>query len=91
MFIYSFVKRCAFIFEKLDTNLCAVRVMHTSKTVVDKEHLKEITEKIKTMEIALDNKLNCLVEILYHKSCYKDFLNKYNQKPLVKSHREVSL
>ena len=50
------MKRCAFIFKKLDTNLCAVQVMHASKTVVDKEHVNETTKKIKTMEIALDNK-----------------------------------
>ena len=37
-------------------NLCAAGVMHASKTAVDKQHIKETTEKIKTMAIALGNK-----------------------------------
>ena len=30
--------------------------MHASKTAVDKQHIKETTEKIKTIAIPLDNK-----------------------------------
>ena len=30
-------------------------------------------------------------ELNYHKSCYKDFVNKYNQKTLVESNDELSL
>ena len=74
--------------------------MHVSKTAVEILHCRERTEKIKTMAIAFDNKailavLSCgdIVsnKLNYHKSCYKDFVNKYNQKTLVESNREVSL
>ena len=45
-----------FICNKPDMNLCAAGVMHASKTAVDKQHIKETTEKIKTMATALGNK-----------------------------------
>ena len=86
--------------NKPDKNLCAAGVMHASKPAVDKQHVKETTEKIKTMAIALDNKSILaklssgdivLNELNYHKSCCKDFVNKYNQKALAESNQEVSL
>ena len=52
------------------------------------------------MAIALDNKpilaklssgYMTLNKLNYHKSCYKDFVNKYNQKALVESNRVISL
>ena len=79
-------------------SLCAVRVMHASKTAVNKQHVKKTTKKIKTM--AMDNKpiLAKLSsgdiatnELNYHQFCYQDFVNKYNQKVLVESNQEVSL
>ena len=89
-----------FICNKPDTKLCAAGVKHASKAAVDKQHVKKTTEKIKTMATDLDNKpiLAKLSsgdilsnELNYHKSCYKDFVNKYNQKSLAGSNREVSL
>ena len=46
-----------FICNKPDINYCAARIMHASRTSVDKQHFKETTEMIKTMGIALDKKL----------------------------------
>ena len=89
-----------FICKKPDKNLCAAGVMHGSKTAVDKQHVEDMTEKIKTMAIALDNKTVLAKlfsgdivsnELNYHKSCYKDFVCKYNQKTLEESNREASL
>ena len=37
-------------------NHCAARVMHASRTAVDKRHFKETTEMIKIAAIALDKK-----------------------------------
>ena len=45
-----------FICNKRDTNFRAAGLIHASKTAVDKQHVKETTEKIKAMAIALDNK-----------------------------------
>ena len=73
-----------FICNKPDKNLCAAGVMHASKTAVDKQHVEDITEK--TMAIALDNKTVLAKlssgDIVSNKSCYKDFVYKYNQKTL---------
>ena len=89
-----------FICNKSDTSLCIAGVLHASKTAVDKQNVKEKTEKIKTMSIALDSKpilaklfSGVIVsnELNYHKTYFKDFLNKYNQKVLAGSNREVSL
>ena len=78
----------------------AAGVMLASKTATDKQYVKETTEKIKTMVFAMDN-MSILTklssrdivsnELNYHKSCYKDFVNKYNQKTLVESNDELSL
>ena len=40
-----------FICNKPDTNICAAGVMNAFKTAVDKQHVKETTEKIKTMAV----------------------------------------
>ena len=89
-----------FICNKPDTKFCAAGVKHASKAAVDKQHVKKTTEKTKTMATDLDNKpiLAKLSsgdilsnELNYHKTCYKDFVNKYNQKSLAESNREVSL
>ena len=75
-----------FICNKLDRS--AAGVMHASKTAVDKQHVKETIEKIKTMIIALDNKSSLAKlssgdiaskKLNYHKPCYNE------------SNREVSL
>ena len=49
-----------FICNKPDTNLCAAELMHASKTAVDKQHVKETTEKI-----TIPFLLNYLVDISY--------------------------
>ena len=74
--------------------------MHTSKIAVDKQHIKETKGKVKTMAIALGNK-PILAKLSrgdivsnglnYHKSCYKDFVSKYNQKVLAESNQKASL
>ena len=93
-------KMVCFICNKPDMNLCAARKIHASKTAVDKQGVKETKEKIKTMAIALNNKLILanlssgdivLNEMNYHKSCYKGFMNQSNQKTLVESNQEVAL
>ena len=66
-----FVEMVCFIWDKPDANICAAAVMHASRTAVDKQPVKETTEKIKAMAIALDNKsfsLNCLVEIFHQRN-----------------------
>ena len=74
--------------------------MNAFKTAVDKQHVKETTEKIKTMTVVQDNKpiLAKLSsgdiatnKLNQHKACYKDLVNKYNQKTRAESNREVSL
>ena len=93
-----FAEMVSFIYNTPDMSLCAIRVMHASKTAVEEQHVKKTIKKIKTMTI--DNKpiLAKLSsgdiatnELIYHKFCYKDFVNKYNQKMLVESNQEVSL
>ena len=54
--------------------------MHASKTDADKQHVKEAHSTQLSSGDIVSNKLN------YHKSCcYKDFVNKYNQKKLIES------
>ena len=89
-----------FICNNPYTNLGAAGVMHVSKTAVGKQHVKETTEKIKTMVTALDNKPifakvssgdTVQSKLNYHKSCYKDFVNRYNEKAVVEFNQEVSM
>lgn len=78
----------------------AAGVTYASKTSADKHYVKETTEKIKAMVFAMDNK-SILTKLSsrdivsnklnYHKSCYKDFVNKCNQKTLVEPNDELSL
>ena len=74
--------------------------MNAFKTAVDKKHVKETTEKIKTMAVVQDNKpIHAKLssgdiasnKLNQHRACYKDLVNKYNQKTRAESNREVSL
>ena len=73
--------------------------MHAKADVLNEQHVKDFTEKVKKMALAVDKmniyaKVSCGTvrtnELNYHKTCYKQFLNNYNQKIHQNSIRERS-
>ena len=97
--VFPWVRLFATFVVKHDTssNLCAAGILHAKCEKVNKQHVEELTLKLKTMaallgENALLAKLSTgdivANELYYHKKCYNAFLNKLNQKKTNDEYRE---
>ena len=78
-----------FLCNKSDTVLCAAGAKNASKFTVDKQHVEQMTAKLRSMVLYLDmESVFARIssgdvisnELYYHPSCYKQLVNNYNKK-----------